>query len=190
MPSLRKPKRHNNNNKTMRLKKASNKSRKMRGGFGCGKYIKEIKRLNEIIEYDNKYVKHLTDNIVSEKRPGSLRPEDESLYPTLLHLDTNSTPSYVPSSNRSVTGSIMIRYPSGSIKSGRDMVFEPKLVTPPRPFSKRSLSKHPNLKSSWRHNTAKRQSILLRNINNDGKNSATFNRRRKWKGIPKVIPNM
>ena len=49
MPFLRKTKRYNKN--TRRLKKASNKSRKMRGGgLGCGKYIKEIQDVNEALD--------------------------------------------------------------------------------------------------------------------------------------------
>ena len=47
MPFLRKTKRYNKN--TRRFKKASNKSRKMRGGF-CGKYKKELQDVNEALD--------------------------------------------------------------------------------------------------------------------------------------------
>ena len=92
MPYLSKTKRHNNNNNnTRRVKKASNKSRKMRGGLGCGKYIKEIQDLKNIQEnYTAPYIKRLLSQINKVPGTGSLKG---SLYKTPQTLDPYS-PSY------------------------------------------------------------------------------------------------
>ena len=89
MPFLRKTKRYKN---TRRLKKSSNKSRKMRGGgLGCGKYIKEIQDLKNIQEnYTAPYIKRLLSQINKVPGTGSLKG---SLYKTPQNLDPYS-PSY------------------------------------------------------------------------------------------------
>ena len=48
MPSLRKTKRYNKNKR--RLKKSSNKSRKMRGGWGCNAQNTEIEELRRKLD--------------------------------------------------------------------------------------------------------------------------------------------
>ena len=168
MPSLRKPKRYNKN--TMRLKKSSNKSKKMRGGVFnmCKKYKDELKALQSeykgYIEWVNSQIQIESDGVVSLK--GQNESIGTNLYPTLASIDSGTSQTY----------STMKPYPlSGSLKKGSDLLIKRYQASPNQLPAQQSFSRNKSLtKPSNKFPVdINKKNFELRKINNSSKNSMT-----------------
>ena len=161
MPSLR---------KTMRLKKSSIKSRKMRGGLFnmCKKYKDELTVLQGeykgYVEWVNRHIQIDPDGAVSLKEQNE--SHDKDLYPTLASINSDTSQTYSIMKPASL---------SGNVTKGSDISIKRYNKAPPeqsqeqQSFLRTSLTRSSN---RFPVDTITRNDAL-RKINNSSKNSLT-----------------